>query len=354
LEQPQDRDLTSKLQEVTEAAKPHLSNGEFQELEELLAEYKDFFAVDSEDHGRTNKVYHLIDMGDARPIRQPPRRLPQAKQAEVIGGYRPPSFWSGKRMGNSVSAWTPEVEGTFQTLKGALCAAPILAHPQPGERFIVYTDASNVRIGGVPSQVQDGQQQVIAYYSKTINKAERNYCVTRRELLAIVRTLEHFHQYLYGQEFHLHTNHYALTWLLSFKNVEGQTARWIQRLQEYNFTFEHRQGRKHINADALSRRPCQEESRHCHKVGAWADIKNVRAIAAAAGWDPATLRMEQSNDPDIGPILQGVETGQRSEWKVKDVLTELHGGSSGGHLGVNKTLNKFRQHTTASRHGAIL
>jgi hypothetical protein len=54
--------------------------------------------------------------------------------------------------------------------------------------------------------MQDGQERVIAYYSKTINKAEGNYCVNRRELLAIVRTLEHFHKYLYGQQFHLRGN----------------------------------------------------------------------------------------------------------------------------------------------------
>jgi hypothetical protein len=67
--------------------------------------------------------------------------------------------------------WTPEVEVAFQTLKRALSAAPILAYPKPGERF-------NFGIGGVLSQMQDGQKRVIAYYSKTLNKAEKNYCVT--------------------------------------------------------------------------------------------------------------------------------------------------------------------------------
>jgi hypothetical protein len=51
-----------------------------------------------------------------------------------------------------------------------------------------------------------------------------------------VRTLEYFHKYLYGQEFHLCTEKSALTWLMSFKNIEGQTARWIQHLQKYTFT----------------------------------------------------------------------------------------------------------------------
>jgi hypothetical protein len=68
--------------------------------------------------------------------------------------------------------------------------------------------------------------------------------VTSRELLAIVKTLGHFHKYLYGQQFYLRTDHSALTWLLSFKNLQEQTARWVRCLQEYNFTSEHHQGRR--------------------------------------------------------------------------------------------------------------
>jgi hypothetical protein len=73
---------------------------------------------------------------------------------------------------------TSEVEAAFQTLKRAQCDALILAYPQPGKRFIVDTDASNVRIGRVLSQIQDGQERVIAYYNKMLNKVESNYCVT--------------------------------------------------------------------------------------------------------------------------------------------------------------------------------
>jgi hypothetical protein len=102
--------------------------------------------------------------------------------------------------------------------------------------------------------------------------------------------MERFHKYLYGQEFHLRTDHSALTWLMSFKNLEGQTAPWIQRLQEYTFTSEHPQGRKHKNTYALSRRPCREDFTHCHNIEARADIKQIRSISAvaAAGRDPVT------------------------------------------------------------------
>jgi len=120
--------------------------------------------------------------------------------------------------------WTTEAETAFQALKDALCTAPVLGYLRPGEKFIINTDASNVGTGGVLSQVQDGSERVVAYFNKTLSKAERNYFVTHRELLAIVKTLENFHKYLYGQEFHLCTDHSALAWLLSFRNLEGQTA----------------------------------------------------------------------------------------------------------------------------------
>jgi hypothetical protein len=111
--------------------------------------------------------------------------------------------------------WTPKVKAAFQSLKEALRTAPFLAYPQPKKKFIVDTYASNVGIGGVLSQVQDGQERVTTYYSKKLNKAKINYCITQWELLAIVRTLEHFLKYLYRQEFHLRTNHSALAWLMS-------------------------------------------------------------------------------------------------------------------------------------------
>ena len=79
------RGLCKQLREVIVGARPTLSVREAQALEELMADYQDVFETKSGDHGRTDKVYHRIDTGDARPIRQPPRRLPLLKQAEVNG-----------------------------------------------------------------------------------------------------------------------------------------------------------------------------------------------------------------------------------------------------------------------------
>jgi hypothetical protein len=52
-------------------------------LEEIFTEYEAIFAEADEDNGRNNKLYHCINRGDARPIRQPPRRIPLVNQAEV-------------------------------------------------------------------------------------------------------------------------------------------------------------------------------------------------------------------------------------------------------------------------------
>jgi hypothetical protein len=107
-------------------------------------------------------------------------------------------FPSGRTDGNQAFQWTPLLEAAFQALMEAgLCSAPILAYPKPRERFLVDTDASYVEIGGVLSQIQDEQKQVISCYGKTLNNAEKHYFLTERELVAIVRALEHFHKYLY-------------------------------------------------------------------------------------------------------------------------------------------------------------
>ena len=91
--------------------------------------------------------------------------------------------------------------------------------------------------------------------------------MTRKELLGVVAAVKHFHYFLYGRHFVIRTDHSALQWLVSFKDVQGQLARWLENLQQYDFTIVHRAGRKHANADALSRRPCViYNCQYCQKL----------------------------------------------------------------------------------------
>lgn len=154
--------------------------------------------------------------------------------------------------------WTEQCQTALQALKSKLTTAPILAYPRIGEGFLLDTDASKDAIGAVLSQEEEGRERVIAYASTTLSKAEQNYCVTRRELLAVVHFLKHFRPYLYGQDVTVRTDHGALRWLFNFKNPEGQLARWLEVISQYRLTLVHRAGRQHCNADGLSRRPCRQ------------------------------------------------------------------------------------------------
>ena len=97
---------------------------------------------------------------------------------------------------NRLYVWNDNAELAFQELKTILVSSPILGYPNADDEFILDTDASNHGIGGVLSQKQDGVERVIAYFSRTLNKPERQYCVTRKELLAVVASVKHFHHYL--------------------------------------------------------------------------------------------------------------------------------------------------------------
>ena len=129
---------------------------------------------------------------------------------------------------NKMTVWTAECNQSFSQLKNALTSAPILEYPRNDAQYTLDCDCSSYGMEAVLSQKQDGVERVISYFSKSLTKAERNYCVTRRELLAVVIAVKHYHHYhyLYGTRFIIRTNHSALRWLLTtFKNPEGQISR---------------------------------------------------------------------------------------------------------------------------------
>ena len=153
--------------------------------------------------------------------------------------------------------WTDEMQKSFDELKTALTSPPILAMPTLGDVFTLDTDASDEAIGGVLSQAQGGSERVIAYGSRKLSRTEKNYSVTRRELLAIIYFLKYFRHYLLNTRFRIRTDHAALLWLRRIPEPVGQQARWLELMEEYTFFVEHRPGKAHSNADALSRIPAR-------------------------------------------------------------------------------------------------
>ncbi|KAJ8385120.1 hypothetical protein AAFF_G00192610 [Aldrovandia affinis] len=175
-------------------------------------------------------------------------------------------------------AWSEEHQEAFSSLQNALIRAPVLASPDPTLPFILDTDASNVGMGGVLAQ----------------------------------------------------TNHYALQWLMLFKEPEEQVACWIEELQAYDFTVVHRAGACHTNADALSCCPCTADGCHyCEQKEAqeresfaWRGRPGGMPVCCELQTvDVAKWRQQQEQDTDLQPVLQWVEAQQKPPWEEVAVLS---------------------------------
>ena len=149
--------------------------------------------------------------------------------------------------------WTEGCDKAFQSLKNTLQNNPISGFPTETDTFVLCTDASLSGIGAVLSQNQGGFLKVIAYASKTLQKGQRNYSATKRELYAVVYYTHYFREYLIGRKFDVITDHRALVWLCSFKEPDGLVARWKEKLSLFDFEIKHRPGTQISHADVLSR-----------------------------------------------------------------------------------------------------
>jgi hypothetical protein len=109
-------------------------------------------------------------------------------------------------------------EQTFRTLKGKLIKPPVLKYPDFNQPFILTTDAGGEDLGAIPSQGEINRGLVVAFASRTLNRAERNYSSTEQELLAIVWGMRYFRPYLYGRKFTVVTEHKPLTWIMNVKD----------------------------------------------------------------------------------------------------------------------------------------
>ena len=156
---------------------------------------------------------------------------------------------------NQKLVWTDTCELSFNELKISLTNAPILSHPDFSKIFILDTDASFDSLGAVLSQKDNnGSETIIAYGSKSMNKHEIGYCITRKELLSIFHFTQHFKHYLYGKKFILRTDHKAITFMMTTKKpITAQFQSWINFLSSLDMSLEYRKGELHNNADALSR-----------------------------------------------------------------------------------------------------
>ena len=112
---------------------------------------------------------------------------------------------------NKEYVWNEKRKESFEKLKEKLITAPVLIYPDFEKEFILLTDASDFAWRAVLAQENsNNQEHVIQYASGSFTEPEKNYSTTEKECLAVIKGIEKFHQYLYGQKFKVITDHYAL------------------------------------------------------------------------------------------------------------------------------------------------
>jgi len=146
--------------------------------------------------------------------------------------------------------WGTDQDSAFQLLKQKLCEALILALPKGVEDFVVYYDASHLRLGIVLMK----RSKVIAYTSRQLKTHEKNYTTHNLELGAVVFALKLWRHYLYGTKCIVYTDHKSLQHILDQKELNMRQRRWLELLSDYNCEIRYHLGKANVVADALSRK----------------------------------------------------------------------------------------------------
>ena len=157
---------------------------------------------------------------------------------------------------NTKFVWSTVCQESFDQIKAMLQSSPVLLAPDFSKPFKLAVDASDVGIGGVLLQEDSsGVDHPVCYFSKKLNRHQKNYSTIEKECLALVLALQHFDVYVTSSHISLvvFTDHNPLTFLSKIKNKNQRLVRWSLLLQNYNLEIRHIKGRDNVVADALSR-----------------------------------------------------------------------------------------------------
>lgn len=214
--------------------------------------------------------------------------------------------------------WGHCEQQAFETLKKVLNSDQVLAHFEPDQKIGISCDASSVGVGVVLfHRYADGSERPIANVSKTLTETQRRYSQVQREALAIIFGLRKFHQFLYGREFILITDHRPLVSL--FGPTKGtpalaanRLARWALILSQYEYTIEYRNTEQHGNADALSRMPLGPDSEFDveEENEDSATVCHINFVDCQLNpCTPGVLAKESRKDPAVSSIMRFVREG---------------------------------------------
>jgi hypothetical protein len=251
-------------------------------------------------------------------------------------------------------SWTQEQEQAFMTLKEAIGKAPVLRIFDPNLLTTVETDASGFAIGAVLFQTDEhGVSRPVAFTSRKLNPAERNYPTHEQKLLAIVHALKTWRFYLDGSHFVVYTDHATLQHFPTQPKLTRRQARWMELLQEYNFTFKYKKGTDNIVPDALSRRP---DHRELNTLSVQLDPGLRQRLVDSYRTDPRLKLVYESclqgSPPKNYFLINGVLCVQRNDLFLVcipansdlrlSLLHDAHDSVIAGHFGFEKTYGHLR------------
>jgi len=267
---------------------------------------------------------------------------------------------------DSVFIWEEEQRKSFQSLKKALCNVALLNFPRYELPMEIYPDACGYGLGATLSQKIDGIEKPLCFASRLVSKSEANYSITELECLALVWALKKFRNYIWGCKVLVYTDHSALCWLMTKRDLAGRLARWKLSIQEHDITIIYRSGKLHVNGDSLSRYPVdypenEEEEDVCLAVATVATFKDK-------GRDPDWLKREQKHCLWWKEIIKTLSGGGRHKNFIFkdgilyvrtfhhdrvverlcvpkclrfDICSNYHEDMIAGHMGMTRTRNRI-------------
>ena len=216
--------------------------------------------------------------------------------------------------------WGKAQADAFTVAKKALQDDTLLVHYDSKRQVVLACDGSPYGLGAVLSHIMEGgQERPIAYASRTLTAAEKNYSQLEKEALGVVFRVQKFHNYLYGREFIIESDHRPLAFIFNGQKAISPTAssriiRWTLTLSAYNFTIRHKPGKHLGNADALSRLPQPVTTDKDCLPGDHIQLLNHLSATTA---NTATIRRYTNTDPILSQVqnftLEGWPTTKLEE-----------------------------------------
>lgn len=240
-------------------------------------------------------------------------------------------------------AWTENQQFAFDYLKRMFTTAPVLMMPDMSQQFIVECDASDFATGAVLSQEgDDGLIHPVAFFSKSLNDAERNYEIYDKELLAIIRALDEWRHYLEGASHKLDivSDHKNLLYFSESRTLTRRQARWSLFLTRFDFTIRHRPGRLGGKPDAMSRRvdlqpEGEDNTGRTLLTPEMFRLKAIRRGMTQVHGDQALLRRIRKSDQYEDELVDAIElvkskaprvlTKELEDWSTEEGLILYQG-----------------------------